>query len=61
MKNPPFGGFSLNAVNRSPSFDRFVFAAFPVDDFRHNLEAGFNLKIERCLILKDNFNDVVIR
>jgi hypothetical protein len=47
-------------VNRSPAFDRFVFARFPVDHFRHNLEAGFNLEVERSLIGENNFDDVVI-
>jgi hypothetical protein len=53
-------GSGLNAVDRSPSFDGFIFARLPVDDFRDNLEAGFNLKVERSFVRKDNFNDVVI-
>lgn len=50
----------LDAVNRSPAFDGFVFPRFPVDQFRRNLEAGFKLKVERGLVLKHNFDDVVI-
>lgn len=51
---------SLDAVNRSPAFDGFVFARFPADSFRDNLEAGFNLKVERSFVGEDNFDNVVI-
>jgi hypothetical protein len=51
---------SLDAVNRSPAFERFVTVGFPTDKLGHDLEARVNIESERSLILKDNFDNVVI-
>jgi hypothetical protein len=60
-----FGGFGLavrrSAVYRSPSFERFVFSGFPACDFRVDHETRLNFKVKRGLILKHDFDDVVIR
>jgi hypothetical protein len=36
----------LDAVNSSPAFDGFVFARFPIDEFRHDLEARLDIEAE---------------
>ena len=50
----------LDAVNRSPAFERFVTARLPTDNFGSDLEAGFEIESERSFVLEDNLNDVVI-
>jgi hypothetical protein len=63
-KNPPFGGFGLHArrsaMHRSPSLERSVISAFPVGELRVNHHARLKLKTERGLILKADFNNVVV-
>ena len=51
----------LNAVNRSPAFERFAVPVFPIGEFRKEADAGFNLETERSPILKTDVNNVVIR
>jgi hypothetical protein len=53
-------GSGLNAVDRSPSFEGFVISRLPTDKFRDDLEARVNIESERGLILKNDFDDVVI-
>jgi hypothetical protein len=50
----------LSAVNRSPAFERVIFSRLPTDKFWSDLEAGFKIESERGLVLKNDFNDVVI-
>jgi hypothetical protein len=47
-------------VNRSPAFERFVFSGFPVCEFRKDHDTRLKLKVESGLILKADFNDVVV-
>lgn len=48
-------------MNRFPAFEESVISSSPVDEFRKDLDAGFKIKNERCLILKFDFNCEVIR
>jgi hypothetical protein len=50
----------INAVNGSRAFERFVILRSPVDQFRNNLQTRFKIESERGLVLKDDFNDVVM-
>lgn len=56
------GRFSArrSAVNWSPASDRFVFSGFPVCGFRKDGETRLKFEIESGLVLKDDFDDVVI-
>jgi hypothetical protein len=64
QKNPPFGGLGLSArrsaMQRSPSFERSVISVFPVGQFRVDHHARLKLKTERGLVLKADFNNVVV-
>jgi hypothetical protein len=46
---------------RSPAFERSIISAFPVRELRVDHHARLKLKAERGLILKADFNDVVVR
>jgi hypothetical protein len=50
----------LDAVNRSPAFERVIFSRLPTDKLGSDLEAGFEIESERGLVLKNNFDNVVI-
>ena len=47
-------------MNRSPAFKRFVIPGFPVCEFRENHDAWLKLEDERGLVLKSDFDNVVI-
>ena len=49
-----------SAMHRSPSFERSVISAFPVGELRVDHHARLKLKTESGLILKADFNDVVV-
>lgn len=47
-------------MHRSPAFERSVITAFPVGQLRVDHHARLKLKTERGLILKADFNNVVV-
>jgi len=47
-------------MHRSPAFERSVISAFPVGQLRVDHHARLKLKTERGLILKADFNNVVV-
>jgi hypothetical protein len=49
-----------SAVNRSPAFEGFIFPGFPVCEFRKDHDTRLKFKVESGLILKADFNDVVV-
>jgi hypothetical protein len=49
------------AENRLPSFKRFVVSGFPVGQYRRDPEARLNGQSERCLVLKPDVNDAIVR
>ena len=48
-------------MHRSPSLERFGVPGFPVGEFRKDLDARFDFKTKRSLVLKTDVNNVVIR
>ena len=47
-------------MHRSPSFERSVISTFPVGELRVDHDTRLKLKTQRGLILKADFNDVVV-
>jgi hypothetical protein len=47
-------------VNWSPSSHEPVISGFPVDEFRKDAGARFDIETERSLISKDDFDGVVV-
>jgi hypothetical protein len=50
----------LDAENRSPAFERFIFACFPTDKLRGNLDTRFQVEAQRSFVIENDFDNVVI-
>jgi hypothetical protein len=48
-------------VQRPPPLERFIVTRLPADGLRHDLQARLKVERERSLVLKDYFDNVVIR
>jgi hypothetical protein len=57
VKNPPFGGFGL-AVNRSPSFERFVIFGFPIRQLWENCNVRLHIEAEIRPVLEHDADGV---
>jgi hypothetical protein len=54
LKNPPFGGSGLFAVQRWPAFDAFVVVSFPVGKIRSDPKERFNIETEIGSVFEHN-------
>jgi hypothetical protein len=60
------GGFGLvlqlglDAENRSPAFERFIFSCFPTDKLRGNLDTRFQVEAQGSFVIENDFDNVVI-
>jgi hypothetical protein len=50
----------LDAENRSPAFDGFIFACFPTDKLRGNLDSRFQIEAQGSFVIENDFDNVVI-
>jgi hypothetical protein len=60
-EKPAFRRVGSDAVNASPSLERFVATGFPANQLRDNLQTRFKIECERGFVLKNDLNDAVIR
>ena len=50
----------LDAENWSPTFEGFIFACFPTDKLRGNLDTRFQVEAQGSFVIENDFDNVVV-